>query len=368
MAKTTKRPAAKKTAKRIHELVELEIGIFPSPFQLGDPQEEPREYEFLLAAIVGGAILIDEFDLQGNLALRAGEILRKVFNSDELPSLPGTVRTADAQLADLLRPQITTRIQFHLEPTPSLEVTRDFVFRALNKKFSYLEDTAEEEVASFFRAAARLHCTKPWMFIPQNRLFRCIISGTEEYEIVLTLTGKAETDLGFMAFANLDELEQFTEATKSRAAGEEATFPPSLGLFYKKPHEFRADLRLEIQSHGWEIASPSAWPLLMTFSAEGKQVAPLASEVAIAELLCVALAELAPHAQLVKDAFRRAEPCEMKFTVNTRDEEIQVTLGFPLLDDEDEGFDEDVDFDGFDEDEDEDEDERHRPGGFLTPG
>lgn len=363
MAKTTKRPAAKKTAKRIHELVELEIGIFPSPFQLGDPQEEPQEYEFLLAAIVGGAILIDEFDVKGRLALRVGEILRGVLNSDELPLLPGTLRVADSWLADLLRPQITTRIEFHCEPTPSLEATRDFVFKALRNKFSYLEDTEEKWVASFFRAAARLHRTKPWTFIPSSRLIRCIIRDTEEYEIVLNRTGGTEADLGFMAFADVDEVELFNEATHHRAAGEDAEFPPSLGMFYKKPHELRADLRLEIQSHDWEVASPSAWPLLMTFSDEGKQVAPLASEVAIAELLCAALAELAPHAQLIKDAFRTAEPCEIVCDITRRGEKIQVSLIVPYVDDEDEDFDEE-----FDEDEDEDEDEQHRPGRFLTPG
>lgn len=345
MAKAPKRSTIKKPIKKIHEEIELEVGIFPCPLPIDAPEGEPQDHELLMAAFVDGPLLGTEIDVQGKLPARAGALLRDWLKSDDLPYLPGTLRVADENLADLLRPEITTRIELICGPTPNLEETLRLMVAELDRQFTYL-DAEESRVASFFRAAAKMYRAKPWKIIPTDCLLSLTIGGIEVYDLLISVKGNQDDEPGFFACSDIDELEQFVEAAERRQAGEDCEFPSTLFMNFLHMNDIRPDLRGEIESHGWEVAGPAAWPWLASLDVDGTPISPLESDIVLAELICLALLEVAAHPRQVKAAYRDTEPIELKKTFKIGEDELEVAIYFPVLEDDFEG----VDFEGLDDD------------------
>lgn len=349
MAKAPKRPASKKPAKKVHDAIELEVGIFPCPVPIDAPELESAEYELLMAAFVDGPLLGTEIDVQGNLQARAGAIVRDWLKSDDLPYLPGTLRVADDNLAALLRPEITTRIELICGPTPSLDEAMRLMQAELNRKFTYL-DAEASRVASYFKAAAQMFRAKPWKFIPAESLVSLTIGGIEVYDLLVSVKGDHDEEPGFFACSDLDEVEQFVEAAERREAGEDFEFPSTLFQLYQHMNDVRPDLRGEIESHGWEVAGPAAWPWLASLEADGTPLPPVESDIVLAELICLSLTELAKHPRQMKEAWRDAEQFELTETFQVGEDKLEVVIRFPVLEDE---FDDLLGLDGLDDDGDE---------------
>lgn len=345
MAKAPKRPASKKPAKKVHDAIELEVGIFPCPVPIDAPELESAEYELLMAAFVDGPLLGTEIDVQGNLQARAGAIVRDWLKSDDLPYLPGTLRVADDNLAALLRPEITTRIELICGPTPSLDEAMQVMQAELNRKFTYL-DAEASRVASYFKAAAQMFRAKPWKFIPAESLVSLTIGGIEVYDLLVSVKGDHDEEPGFFACSDLDEVEQFVEAAERREAGEDFEFPSTLFQLYQHMNDVRPDLRGEIESHGWEVAGPAAWPWLASLEADGTPLPPVESDIVLAELICLSLTELAKHPRQMKEAWRDAEQFELTETFQVGEDKLEVVIRFPVLEDE---FDDLLGLDGLDD-------------------
>lgn len=317
-------------AQVVLDRFEAEAGIFPLPIVIEEKRAQPYHPEILMLVAVDGPILFQELDRPGLLAGRAGSMLRGAMK--RLQYLPGTLRVASSELAEMLRPQITSRVRLVCEPTPHLAEVVAQLAAHLAKEVSYLAAGAgPENVGAFFRAAARLHRSKPWTVLPSGRLIGVTIEDLGVHDAALLLVEpEAKRSPGWMLAEAPEDFERLEEAAESRAKGRKARFPPIQFFQLEELSGLPPSLAREIRQHGWETAG-GICPWTSVSDEDGEQGNPGEAVLAVGMAISLALADLGVNAGRAKKAFAgKSAPFDLARPVEIfGGRKVEVVLGFP---------------------------------------
>lgn len=332
MSKSKRRassPRPKPASKKVRQDLELQAGIFAMPNELVR-NGEAGSVEILAWMIVDGPILGNEIGSPAFLREKAGALLRESLA--ELPSLPRTLSVATEDLAVLLRPAITTRIELICGPTPELDQMVSDLLVRLESAPTYLSKGAHPDaVASFFRAASRLYRAKPWAVVPSPGVLLGIT--VKELEIdnqVLSVSGPRGDNKTWMLCASAADVTRFIRAARRKGNGENYRFPPSTMLTFEHRDHLPPTLTYEIASHGWEVAGPSAHPWLYRTDASGGFSAPTPEDLLVGEVVTQALAELATRSIPWKRVLQSDEALLFSSKAKLGGRELEVLISIPF--------------------------------------
>jgi hypothetical protein len=135
--------------------------------------------------------------------------------------------------------------------------------------------------------------------------------------------------LGILLFSGLDDFEAYLEAAQAVELGEEPELPPHFALNFDQADELPAALRLEIDEHHWEVAGTNAFPWLMALDEDMVARPPTPTDVAIAEAVSRALAEVLVEKQALCAAWSGGAPFSRSLSVHTHVGDLEVTLRAP---------------------------------------
>jgi hypothetical protein len=213
-------------------------------------------------------------------------------------ALPGRVRVATPELAEALRRASIDGVDIVCAPTPELDRAIDSLLDHVvgddeEPDLNYLGgDVPAEGVAGMFRAAARLHRMRPWKVISSdNHLIGVTSEPLGLRDAVISVIGQAGKIHGFALFASLDDFDQFGDASDAIKRGEPPIFPYHLALTYARRAEVGPGLLGEITSHGWEVASAAAYPVITVMDRDNVPRDPTQDEMLRIEAVAASLAE-----------------------------------------------------------------------------
>lgn len=309
---------------------EAEAGIFSLPIIVAEEGQEPYHPEMLILVAVDGPILFQEIDRPGTLEGRAGFLLRGAMK--RLQYLPGTLRVAPTELAETLRPQITSRVRLVCEPTPHLSEVVAEVTAHMTKGLSYLASGASQRnVGAFFGAAARLYRAKPWAMVPSGQLIGVTIAELGVHDAALLLvTPGPEASPGWMLAEAPEDFGRLEEASEAKDRGRRAEFPPIQLFQLQKISALPSRLAQEIRQHGWDTPGDIC-PWTSVTGDDGEQANPSEAVFAVAMAVSLVLADLALSAGRMKKAFAgKSAPFDLVSTVEIfGDRNVEVVLSIP---------------------------------------
>lgn len=322
-------PRPKPAPKKVRQDLELQAGIFAMPGQLVR-NGEVGSVEILMWMIAEGPILGSEIGSPAFLREKAGVLLRESLA--ELPSLPRTLSVASEDLAVLLRPAITTRIELICRPTPVLDQMVSDLFVRLESAPTYLSKGADPDaVASFFHAAARLYRAKPWLVVPSpGVLLGITIKELEIDNHVLSVSGPRGDNKTWMLCASAADVARFTRAARRKSNGENFRFPPFSMLAFEHRDRLPPTLNYEIASHGWEVVGPNAYPWLYRGETSGGYSAPTPEDLLVGEVVTQALAELATSSIPWKKVLQSDEALVFSSKAKLGSRELEVLISIPF--------------------------------------
>lgn len=319
-------------------------GLFATPGYVTGEGGEPYRPEAVIWLIPQGPVL-------GMAMGRPGEGNAKLLESFETasrrpvvgpPHLPDRVRVASPDHAEILRKNLPASIEVICAPTPEF----DEVMQSMRDYFqsqgededegaSYLDNgIAPELMASFFRAAARLFRTSPWDAIPDDTSVLSVSCKALDLDrATLSIIGQLGESLGFLLFRSFDDFEQFIDEAEQAqgqlGGGKPPRLPAHFALNYEPATELHPALRKEASKHRWEVASPRAYPWMVSVDTDLVGRPPTGKEVTRTEAIVLALTELISSEPLLKEAWTKKKVIERTFSVKTYEGPFEVTLRAP---------------------------------------
>lgn len=323
------KPAKPKPApKKVRPDIELLIGIFTLPDGLLGPGAD-ADAEILVWMLAGGPILGKEIARPDVLREKAGAFLRE--SMAELPALPGTVMVAKEDLAALLRPAITPRIELICSPTPALAGEAVDYLEKLKQLPTFLSGGAEAEAAaSFCRAAARLYRAKARQVLPAGGLLGITIEELGIENQILSISNAKVKHPVWLLCSSAMDLDRFNFASRRRENGKSFEFPPYSMMAFDTRSELPPTLRYEIETHGWEMAVPNVYPWLFCGEPYGSLKAPTPDDLLIGEVITQALADLFTNLPAPKSPDGQDPVVTFKTKVKVGSREIEATIVAPL--------------------------------------
>jgi hypothetical protein len=296
---------------------------------------EPYRPEVLFWMGADGAILGSTTAKPGELLPLAGESLQSTIEQPMFgePHSPTRVRVASAELADALRVGHPS-LDVVCAPTPELDEMLSLFLEKMAEDGateSYLSPgMPPEAMASFFKATAALFRTKPWKLVPDDRsLFSVTIEQLGVRDAAISIIGQLGQTFGLVWFSGIDDFESYLDAAAAMEAGEEPEMPAHFGLTFGRGAELAPELREEVSQHHWEVAGPNAYPSLVAID-EGPLVRPPTDkEVAMAEVIALALTSVMAEKKVLRKAWDGGEPVSRTLSVKTHAGEVEVTVCAP---------------------------------------
>jgi hypothetical protein len=320
------------TRKRAKAAIEWVSGIISLPGSVTG-EGEPYQPELLLWAATNGPVLGMEVGRPGTLK---GRIVDHFWQTARAPMggpahVPTRIRVASEEIAGTLRAGLDEGIEILCAPTPEIDV----VLAALSDQMSQLEEVTTylapgieaDAVAAFFHAAAGLFRAKPWDIAPDDQsLISVTIEALGAREAVLSVIGQMGESLGVVLFPDLDAFQAYLDAGDALGQGEEPIVPPHLSINFDNGAELHPALQKEIEDHGWEVASASAYPTLVVVDADVIGRPPTARELTLAEVLALALPQLLSEKEELQSAWKGEEAFSRTMTVAAHAGPFAVTL------------------------------------------
>ncbi len=134
---------------------------------------------------------------------------------------------------------------------------------------------------------------------------------------------------GIVLFSGLEDFEAYLDAAEAVELGEEPELPPHFALNFEQADELPAALRLEIDEHQWVVAGADAFPWLMALDEGMVARPPTPTDVAIAEAVACALAEVLVEKESLCSAWSGGAPFSRSLSVHTHAGDLEVTLRAP---------------------------------------
>ncbi len=256
------------------------------------------------------------------------------------PHMPMRVRVASPELATELRRALGSQADVVCAPTPEIDrfaLGLHEQLRAENppeKDTYFSEGLTKEMIASFFRSSARLFRVAPWKIVPDDSAVLSItIASLNVHRAALSIVGALGESLGFLLFPDHDAFELFLDAANVDDDHAAASMLPSfLALNFERGAEIAPDLRKEVRSNGWEVAGAKAYPSLVAIDEKLVHRPPTPRELAIADAICFAVAELIEKdRKQLKNAWKQDKGFVTTTSVDTHAGPIEITLAAPYF-------------------------------------
>ena len=217
-----------------------------------------------------------------------------------VPAIPGRIRVASPELAEVLRREALDGVEVVCAPTPELDRAIESLIERLapsddeDPDLRYLgADATVAGTAAMFRAAARLYATKPWEIVPSDTSLLGVTSESLGLrDAVVSVIGQAGQVHGFLLFASLDDFHQFGDASARDDRGEPAKYPCHLALTYARRTDVGPALLEEIATHRWKVADARAYPVIIALDEDAVGRYPTRSEMLRIEAIAASLAEI----------------------------------------------------------------------------
>lgn len=276
---------------------------------------EPYRPEILVWLDTAGLIQGMSVDSADELLEGAGDSLHQAIYQPAAGPVdaPARVRVADESLAAALLAG-NSPVDVVCAPTPEIDEVADHLFEYFSEDPAEHEgfvvgDIMPEVVGRFFQASAALYRCAPWDIVPHDEsVFMLDIEALDLHGAVLSVIGQMGESYGVLMFDDAEAYEAF------RVAGEQVQFdqdswpdfPRHLAINYERGAELPDAVRREVDTYGWEVAGPHAypWPVILEATDDLVARAPSQSEFEIAEAICRVLSEaLTRHRQAVETAW-----------------------------------------------------------------
>jgi hypothetical protein len=314
-------------------------GRLRSPWFIED-RDEPYRAELVLwlewpsGLVVGQQVLAPE-QVEGALGRALEAALARPLAGP--PRRPDAIRVADPVLAAEVRAVLGDAVPITLAPTPELDELLDQMLEAMPESGvepSYLEGgrIRPEAVARLFSAAELLYRVAPWKVASEEQVLRMDIPALGVEGACVSIIGELGESLGVLVFPSLTAYDAFCSVAETALA---ETRPRDLGtgwlaLEFVRGADLPASLRHEVASHGWPVAGPKAYPLVVERERDGTPRPIAEREVAIAAACATSLAAFfVKHPRLFED--EDFEPvCESWFDGD--DLEVRFTAPYEAFD------------------------------------
>jgi hypothetical protein len=313
------------------------IVTLPSYVTEGDKTYRPSVILWIDAAteMILGTSVIDPKDALA----AAGTNLRDTARGLKAggPVLPGRVRVATQELADALRRAPIDGVEVVCAPTPELDRVIDsllghFAGDGAEPQLSYLEgDVTADGTAAMFRAAARLYRTKPWDVIASDNYLIGITSESLGLrDAAISVIGQSGKVHGFALFASVDDFEQFGDAADAIERRESPMFPCHMALTYVRRKEVGSELLDETAAHRWELASATAYPVIVVVDDDMIGRGPTRSEMLRIEAIATSLAEIIhEYPAELEDAFDGGSKLVLRKQLATSGGRVELEISVP---------------------------------------
>ncbi len=309
-------------------------GRFPAPVIItgGDVPHRP---ELSLWMEVEGPIVGMALDAPGEHFAPTVSLLRKSLEKPMAgpPRRPRRVRVAEPELAALLRAEFGPELDVVVGDTPEF----DEVLADMQEHFGgkgekppgYLEagDLTSQQMASFFRAAARLYRAAPWKHIPGDQdLLTVDIEALGVRGSVVSVIGRMGENFGFIVFQSRADFERFlSEADEGEARQGIPDLPQYLALNFAGGRDVPESIRKEVAAQHWEVASRYAFPVV--FAVHGTApYDPSPKDMARLEAISNAAADLVTAEPNLGDAWAKWTGLSRAFRVEAAGVKVEVQV------------------------------------------
>jgi hypothetical protein len=311
-------------------------GRLRPPWFIGD-RDAPYRPEVVLwleqpsGLIVGQALFAPE-EAPGALARALRAALERPLIGP--PRRPDTIRVADAALAAEVREVVFDSIPIRVAPTPELDDLLDQMVGAMRDSGvepSYLEGgrIPPETVSKLFGAAELLFRVAPWDLAGEDQVLRMDIPALGVEGACVSVIGRLGESLGVLVFPSLTAWEVFRSAAEEAAARVDR--PRDLGsewlaLDFVRGADLPASMRREVTRHGWPVAGPQAYPVVMQHERDGAARPLVPRDVEIATACATSLAAFFVKHKALFEAEAFEPICESWFDGD--DLEVRFTVPY----------------------------------------
>jgi hypothetical protein len=311
-------------------------GWLRPPWFIGD-RDEPYRPEVVLwleqpSGLIVGQALFPPEEAPGALGRALREALeRPLFGT---PRRPAAIRVADPALAAEVRGVLVDSIPITVAPTPELDDLLDQMvegMRGTGVEPSYLEGgrISPERVAKLFGAAELLFRVAPWKVAGEDQVLRMDIPAFGVEGACVSIIGRLGESLGVLVFPSLTAWEAFCSAAEEAAARKDR--PRDLGsewlaLDFVRGADLPASMRREVARHGWPVAGPQAYPVVMRHERDGAARPLVSRDVEIATACATSLAAFFVKHPTLFEAETFEPVCESWFDAD--DLEVRFTAPY----------------------------------------
>ncbi len=122
---------------------------------------------------------------------------------------------------------------------------------------------SEEWIGTLHRAAAAFYRARPWTWFPASKLVQACLPDGREWSCLVM--GDAAMEVGISLYSSKDDLVRMLSTGNMNAGGDTFAKPPGrvITMLFDERGELSRKMVREVTSHGWELASSSAYPFLL---------------------------------------------------------------------------------------------------------
>lgn len=261
-----------------------------------------------------------------------------------LPHVPARVRVACGEIAETLRRALAPEVEVVCAPTPELEE----VATSMRAHYSDRPPARDprlvpslvgrlplERVAAMFAAAASLFRAQPWNVIPEEvGIFALEVPELNLSDAVVSVMGGTGERRGLLVFETRRDftwyLESALDMIESNAEKLDRVGRHVFLDFFSGP-EVSPEARSEIAEHGWQVASPQAYPSFGAADEDGVLRPASERELAILEVVTRAVTSMLERSS---DAAALLDAVEAGKTMTRTSHGATLTVPHPNLLDE----------------------------------
>jgi hypothetical protein len=262
-----------------------------------------------------------------------------------LPRRPSHVRVASSQEAESVRAALPD-MEVTVAPIPEIDQLVDmmaasFAAQSSGDPWDYLSllDATPAVVRSLFDASADLWTAPPWRAASDWAVLRIDAPSIGISGACLSIIGALGEDFGFVLFPSsedfLEYLEHAQEASQFEPGAEADIGSSFISLNFERGADLPKPARRKIARHHLEVAAPDAYPMVMSVTRNGEQLAPGAQDLIVLTACARGLAAF--HAQHHELFFEhQATPATLELTT---EEGVELHVSGPHDLDNEELFD-----------------------------
>lgn len=250
------------------------------------------------------------------------------------PRVPRSVRVADATLAEALRGGLSD-IEVVVAPTPEIDIAvqemQEHLARGDEELTHFGPGTTAEDLSWFFRVAARLYHAQPWRVVPSDEFLSVTCAQLGMTDGALTIVGQQGTSFGFSLFRSVEDAMTFLDTAERHARGDRSgEFPQSVMLSFDPKESWQPSMQSEVETHGWEVAGPNAYPSVVMIGADLVARGLTHEELIGVTAIMETLADFVESEPALAEAWQDGEPIEWSRQVETPEGESTIALRAPL--------------------------------------